>query len=44
MAFPDEIKLPAGERSYQFVEKDFKYNSNYDIVWSFDFKVPSDLG
>ena len=44
MALPNEIKLPAGERSYQFVEKDLKYNSNYDIVWSFDFKVPGDLG
>ena len=44
MALPDEIKLPPGERSYQFVEKDFRYNSNYDIVWSFDFKVPGDLG
>jgi hypothetical protein len=44
MALPNEIKLPPGERSYQFVEKDFRYNSNYDIVWSFDFKVPGDLG
>ena len=44
MALPNEIKLPAGERSYQFVERDLKYNSNYDIVWSFDFKVPGDLG
>jgi len=44
MALPNEIKLPPGERSYQFVEKDFRYNSNYDIVWSFDFEVPGDLG
>lgn len=44
MALPSDIKLPADARYYQFVEKDLKFNSNYDIVWSFQFKVPGDLG
>ena len=44
MALPSDIKLPAGARYYQFVEKDLKFNSNYDIVWSFQFRVPGDLG
>jgi len=42
MAFPSEILLPADARYYQFVEKDLSYNSNYDIVWSFQFKLPGD--
>ena len=44
MALPSDIQLPTGARYYQFVEKDLKFNSNYEIVWSFQFRVPGDLG
>lgn len=42
MAFPSEILLPSDARYYQFVETDLSYNSNYDIVWSLQFKLPVD--
>ena len=42
MAFPSDILLPASARYYQFVETDLSYNSNYDIVWSLQFKLPGD--
>ena len=42
MAFPSEILLPSDARYYQFVETDLSYNSNYDIVWSLQFKLPGD--
>tara|TARA_R100000951_G_scaffold113957_1_gene117124 strand:+ start:7927 stop:8790 length:864 start_codon:yes stop_codon:yes gene_type:complete len=40
MAFPSDILLPSDARYYQFVETDLSYNSNYDIVWSLQFKLP----
>ena len=40
MAFPSDITLPANARYYSFVETKRKYNSNYDIVWSFQYKIP----
>lgn len=42
MALPSEILLPSDARYYQFVETDLSYNSNYDIVWSLQFKLPGD--
>ena len=42
MAFSSDILLPASARYYQFVETDLSYNSNYDIVWSLQFKLPGD--
>ena len=42
MALPSDILLPADARYYQFVETDLSYNSNYDIVWSLQFKLPGD--
>lgn len=42
MAFPSDILLPSDARYYQFVETDLSYNSNYDIVWSLQFKLPGD--
>ena len=42
MAFPSDILLPADARYYQFIETDLSYNSNYDIVWSLQFKLPVD--
>ena len=40
MAFPSDISLPTDARYYSFVETKRKYNSNYDIVWSFQYKIP----
>jgi len=40
MAFPSDITLPADARYYSFVETKRKYNSNYDIVWSLQYKLP----
>ena len=40
MAFPSDIILPADARYYSFVETKRKYNSNYDIVWSLQYKLP----
>ena len=42
MALPSDILLPSDARYYQFVETDLSYNSNYDIVWSLQFKLPGD--
>jgi len=42
MALPPDILLPSDARYYQFVETDLSYNSNYDIVWSLQFKLPGD--
>jgi len=42
MALPSDILLPSDARYYQFVETDLSYNSNYDIVWSLQFKLPED--
>ena len=41
MAFPSDITLPNDARYYSFIETKRKYNSNYDIVWSFQYKLPS---
>ena len=41
MAFPSDITLPNDARYYSFTETKRKYNSNYDIVWSFQYKLPS---
>tara|TARA_R110002051_G_scaffold49801_2_gene96963 strand:- start:753 stop:1646 length:894 start_codon:yes stop_codon:yes gene_type:complete len=40
MAFPSDISLPNDARYYSFVETKRKYNSNYDIVWSLQYKLP----
>tara|TARA_R100000808_G_scaffold23899_1_gene53736 strand:+ start:451 stop:1344 length:894 start_codon:yes stop_codon:yes gene_type:complete len=40
MAFPSDITLPTDARYYSFIETKRKYNSNYDIVWSFQYKLP----
>ena len=36
-----EINLPAYARFYNFIETKQRFNSNYDIVWSFQYKLPS---
>jgi len=36
-----EINLPAYARFYNFIETKKRFNSNYDIVWSFQYKLPS---
>tara|TARA_R110001583_G_scaffold82079_2_gene218209 strand:- start:1155 stop:2045 length:891 start_codon:yes stop_codon:yes gene_type:complete len=36
-----EIDLPAYARFYNFIETKKSFNSNYDIVWSFQYKLPS---
>tara|TARA_R110001583_G_scaffold30125_4_gene104425 strand:+ start:544 stop:1434 length:891 start_codon:yes stop_codon:yes gene_type:complete len=41
MAFPSDITLPNDARYYSFIETKRKYNSNYDIVWSFQYKLPT---
>ena len=40
MAFPSDIKLPSTARYYTFVETSKRFNSNYDITWSFEYKLP----
>ena len=39
--FPTDITLPALARYYTFVEVGKSFNSNYDITWSFQYKLPS---
>tara|TARA_R100001129_G_scaffold110582_1_gene75936 strand:- start:14 stop:913 length:900 start_codon:yes stop_codon:yes gene_type:complete len=39
--FPSDISLPALARYYTFVEIGKSFNSNYDITWSFQYKLPS---
>lgn len=39
--FPSDISLPAEARYYTFVEIEKSFNSNYDITWSFQYKLPS---
>ena len=39
--FPTDISLPAEARYYTFVEIGKSFNSNYDITWSFQYKLPS---
>ena len=34
-----EILLPASARYYYIVNKNYSYNSNYDIIWSFQYSV-----
>ena len=38
--FPTDITLPNSARYYTFVETTKKFNSNYDITWSFQYKLP----
>jgi len=42
MAFPSDIKLPAEARYFTFVEQSKKFNSNYDITWSFEYSLPAE--
>ena len=39
--FPTDITLPALSRYYNFIEVGKSFNSNYDITWSFQYKLPS---
>mgnify|MGYP003111374178 FL=1 len=41
LGFPTDISLPALARYYTFVEVEKSFNSNYDITWSFQYKLPS---
>ena len=41
MAFPSDIKLPSDARYFTFVETNKKFNSNYDITWSFEYSLPA---
>ena len=41
MAFPTDIRLPAGSRYYTIIADKKSFNSNYDIAWSFEYKLPS---
>lgn len=34
-----EILLPASARYYYIVNKNYSYNSNYDIIWSFQYAI-----
>ena len=42
MGFPSDIKLPADARYFTFVERSKKFNSNYDITWSFEYSLPAE--
>jgi hypothetical protein len=37
MSFLPEISIPASATYYSFVDKTKTYNSNHDIIWSFNF-------
>tara|TARA_R110002020_G_C16164779_1_gene763635 strand:+ start:46 stop:933 length:888 start_codon:yes stop_codon:yes gene_type:complete len=39
--YPDDVILPTNARFYTFVETKKKFNSNYDITWSFQYKLPA---
>ena len=39
--FPSDISLPALARYYTFIEIGKSFNSNYDITWSFQYRLPS---
>ena len=39
--FPEDIILPDNARYYTFIETKKKFNSNYDITWSFQYKLPA---
>ena len=39
--YPSDISLPDSARYYNFIETTKKLNSNYDITWSFQYKLPS---
>ena len=41
MALPSDIKLPSDARYFTFVETNKKFNSNYDITWSFEYSLPA---
>jgi len=43
MPYPwtSEIHLPPDARSYSFVDTSRAFNSNYDIIWSFQYKLPA---
>tara|TARA_R100001509_G_scaffold128498_1_gene81900 strand:+ start:6595 stop:7458 length:864 start_codon:yes stop_codon:yes gene_type:complete len=41
MGFPVDIKLPSNARYYKFIETSKRFNSNYDITWSFEYKLPN---
>ena len=41
MAFPTDIRLPTGSNYYTLIAAEKAFNSNYDIVWSFEYKLPS---
>jgi len=34
-----EILIPATARNYYLVNKNYSYNSNYDVIWSFQYTV-----
>ena len=38
--FPTDILLPDSAKYYTFISTKKKYNSNYDITWSFQYKLP----
>ena len=42
MGFPSDIKLPADARYFTFIERSKKFNSNYDITWSFEYSLPAE--
>jgi hypothetical protein len=42
MGFPSDIKLPADARYFTFIERNKKFNSNYDITWSFEYSLPAE--
>jgi|TARA_R100000008_G_scaffold79457_1_gene61126 hypothetical protein len=41
MAFPTDIRLPTGSRYYTIIAAKKAFNSNYDVTWSFEYKLPS---
>ena len=41
MGLPSDIKLPEDARYFTFVEQSKKFNSNYDITWSFEYSLPA---
>ena len=39
MAYPADLLIPANAKYYSFADPENSFNSNYDIIWSFTFKI-----
>jgi hypothetical protein len=43
MSFPSDVTLPANAKYIAFVDEKKSYNSNYDIIWSFQYAISGSI-